>query len=321
MPITMTVERGNPLPWPIASVFTIVGAALIVYGFVDFDPIGGVTSGGADIILDVVAALLVIPAWFIAIAAFLRRLGTKDQAVAQANIPDELPEPPGHLDPAAVATIVHGGRPGASAVAGTVLSLAEHKLVTVTEFGPKTVVHVEKTGTSPSPTSELVLDDLRSRADSSGDVAGERIFPDRVGWWREYQSTARKLSVSNGTLTYRIPFIGLMILMIFTSTALGLVFFSRVPVFVGSILFANGIPHLLARVTGYKLSDDGRVERAKWLAFARYLHRQGSVKDVGPGGVVMWGPNLTYGVVLGQAPKVARALAPPGADQIGRAHV
>jgi hypothetical protein len=54
--------------------------------------------------------------------------------------------------------------------------------------------------------------------------------------------------------------------------------------------------------------------RARWAAFARFLRKEGSVHDVGAAGVVMWGPNLSYGVVLGEAPKAARELTPPGGD-------
>ena len=151
-------------------------------------------------------------------------------------------------------------------------------------------------------------------AGSKGDIEGPPIWKHHVTWWHSYREDARKAALSAGLLQFRIPFVGLMILMIFTSTALGLVFFSRMPVFIGSILFANGIPHLLARATGYRLSDQGQVMRAKWAAFARYLQKEGSVHDVGAAGIVMWGPNLSYGVVLGQAPKAAHELAPPGGD-------
>ena len=38
------------------------------------------------------------------------------------------------------------------------------------------------------------------------------------------------------------------------------------------------------------------------------------MRDVGPAAVAVWGPNLSYGVVLGQAPRTAEALTPPGDD-------
>jgi hypothetical protein len=309
--MTVTVSRGNPLPWPIAMLLTVVGAALIVIGFTVVDPLPG--FGGSDVILDVVAAFLVIPVWTIMILAVIRKaISTKPDVTA--GIPNELPEPPGNEDPAVVAVVVGEGSPSHRAVAGTILSLAHHKKIDINEFGPKIVITVPKDARSDLATDALVLDALHERADSKGAVEGPPIWKHHVSWWHSYRGEARKAALSAGLLQYRIPFVGLMILMIFTSTALGLVFFSRMPVFIGSILFANGIPHLLARATGYRLSDQGQVMRAKWAAFARYLRKEGSVHDVGAAGVVMWGPNLYYGVVLGEAPKAAHELAPPGGD-------
>ena len=241
--MTVTVSSGNPLPWPIAMLFTVVGAALIVIGFTVVPPMDGFS--GSDVILDVVAALLVIPVWTIMILVWIRKLFAPKPDVTQ-GIPDELPEPPGTEDPAVVAVVVGDGSPSQRAVAGTMLALAHHKAITINEFGPKIVVSVPSDASSAIPTDALVLDALRERADSKGDIAGPPIWKDHVSWWRSYRSEARKGALGAGLLQFRIPFVGLMILMIFTSTALGLVFFSRLPVFIGSILFANGIPHLLA---------------------------------------------------------------------------
>ena len=309
--MTVTVSSGNPLPWPFAMLFTVVGAALIVIGFTVVAPMEG--FGSSDVILDVVAAFLVIPVWLIAILAIVRKTFSAKPDVT-AGIPNELPEPPGDEDPAVVAVVVGDGSPSHRAVAGTILSLAQGKMITINEFGPKVMVTVPPDARSAVPTDALVLDALREHADSKGDIEGPPIWNHRVAWWHSYRGEARKAALGSGLLQFRIPFVGLMILMIFTSTALGLVFFSRLPVFIGSILFANGIPHLLARATGYRLSDQGQVMRAKWAAFARYLRKEGSVHDVGASGIVMWGPNLSYGVVLGEAPKAAHQLTPPGGD-------
>jgi uncharacterized membrane protein len=108
----------------------------------------------------------------------------------------------------------------------------------------------------------------------------------------------------------RIPFIGLMLVSIFTATGLALIFFWYIASFVGFILLANGLPHLIARASGYRLSATGIAERARWIAFGRYVHAHGSLRDVGPAGVAMWGPNLVYGVIVGEGDTAARMLAP-----------
>jgi uncharacterized membrane protein len=101
-----------------------------------------------------------------------------------------------------------------------------------------------------------------------------------------------------------------MIVMVFTATAFSLVFFERMPVFIGSILLANGLPHLVARGSGFRLTADGKRMRTAWRAYGRYLHRHGSFTDAGPAGVAVWGHNLAYGAVLGVADKAARPLTP-----------
>jgi hypothetical protein len=309
--MTVTVSSGNPLPWPFAMLFTVVGAALIVIGFTVVSPMEGFSS--SDVILDVVAGILVIPTWAIAILVMVRKLFTPKPDYA-AGVPDELPEPPGSDDPAVVAVLAGDGSPSQRAVAGTMLALAHRKAITINEFGPKIVVNVPPDARSAVLTDALVLGALHERADAKGDVEGPPIWKHHIGWWRTYRAEARKAALSSGLLQFRIPFVGLMLVMILTSTALGLVFFSRLPVFIGSILFANGIPHLLARATGYRLSGQGEQMRAKWAAFGRYLHKDGGLRDVGASGIVMWGPNLSYGVVLGEAPKAAHQLSPPGGD-------
>jgi uncharacterized membrane protein len=46
------------------------------------------------------------------------------------------------------------------------------------------------------------------------------------------------------------------------------------------------------------------------MAYRRFLQASGSLADVGPTGVAVWGHHLAYGVALGVAPVAERALTP-----------
>jgi ABC-type multidrug transport system fused ATPase/permease subunit len=316
MPVTVTVSRGNPLPAPIALLFSLVGAGLIVFGFVG--PVGEINmpddGSGADTILTVVAIALAGPALILYVLSLLRHLYRARPDVT-AGIPDELPEPPANHDPAIVGVLVGAGKPPRRSVAGTVLSLATRDALSINEYGEKIVITPKPNITPANEGEALVLSGLMERADEKGEVVGPPFWDGRVGWWRAFVRDARNRASAAGLLEARIPLVGLMVTLILVGTGLSLIFFWRIPVFVGLIIFVNGFPHLIARVSGYRLSDEGRRLRATWLAFARYLRNQGSLRDVGPAGVVMWGPNLVYGAVLGQAEKAARPLSPDADEE------
>jgi len=97
---------------------------------------------------------------------------------------------------------------------------------------------------------------------------------------------------------------------ILTATGFGIMFFDHTMVFIGSIIFANALPQLLSRVSGYHLTVEGAREKTQWAAFGRYLHEQRSFHDVGPAAIVIWGPNLAYGAALGEAPRASAVLTP-----------
>ena len=100
----------------------------------------------------------------------------------------------------------------------------------------------------------------------------------------------------------------------FTVVALSIPLFNPF-LLAGIVPFLIGITHATASLGGYRLSREGRELRAKWAAYARYLSAQGSVRDVGPAAVAVWGPNLAYGVVLGQAEQAARPLTPGATEE------
>jgi hypothetical protein len=309
------MSRGSPLPWPIALVLTVVGAALIVLGFTVIPAIPEMDGGFGNAVMVFIAGLIIVPTLLIALLVVLR--GTKrrradDEAVAA--VPQELPEPPTRDDAALVATVVGDGTASRRAVAGTILELAERGALDVEEYGPKLVISVSPRAAGATPEEALVLGSLRELADENGAVTGPPIWHGKVAWWRDFARGARTRALDAGLVQTRLPFVGLILFTVMIATAVAILFFWRTAVFVGCIVLANGFPHLVARASGFRLTTKGKVERAQWLAFGRHLGAHRSVRDVGPAAVAMWGPNLVYGVVLGEAPRAARPLTPEGDD-------
>ena len=303
------------LPAPIALLFTVVGAAFIVLGFTVIPPLDDMGGDFGNTILVFIAGLIIVPTLLITVVVLLRgskRRRADDEAVAV--VPRELPEPPTRDDAALVATVVGEGTASRRAVAGTVLELADRGVLDVQEYGSKLVISVPPRANGTTPEDALVLGSLRELADDSGAVTGPPIWHGKVAWWRDFARSARSRALTAGLVQTRLPFIGLILFTVMIATAVSMIFFSRTAVFVGCIVLANGFPHLIARASGFRLTTKGQVERAQWLAFGRHLRALRSVRDVGPAAVAMWGPNLVYGVVLGEAPRAARPLTPDGDD-------
>lgn len=314
MPVTVTMSRGNPLPWPIAVLLTIVGVVLIVLGFTVIPPLEGMGGDFGHTILVFIAGIIIVPTLLITLLVLVRgSRRRRSEAAAVDAVPRELPEPPAHDDAALVATVVGEGTPSRRAVAATVLALASRGVLTIEEYGPKLVITIPGSADGSTPEEVLVLASLRDRADH-GVVTGPPVWEEKVPWWPDFAKGARSRAVTAGFVETRVPFIGLMLVTIMIATAVSMIFFSRTAVFVGCIVLANGFPHLIARASGYRLTVTGRVERARWLAFGRHLRALRSVRDVGPAAIAMWGPNLVYGVVLGEASRAARPLTPDGDD-------
>jgi hypothetical protein len=314
--VRVTVQRGTPLPWPVALLFTVIGAALVVVGFTVVGKIEAPGGSGFGSFIDIVGLLLIVVSW-----AFYIRVHTKLRRIrraARVDAPRELAEPPGDGDPAVVGALVGEGKVPARAVAATILGLCDRGVVDVYESGERVVLELpdsQQRGDDLSPTDALVLDALRLEADRDGKLAGPPIWRVETDWWwGDYVRSARSRAVADGLVEPRIPLVGLMLVGIFTATGLALIFFWYIAAFVGLILLANGLPHLIARASGYRLSIEGVAARARWIAFGRYLHEQGSLREVGPGGVAIWGPYLVYGVLLGEAERAATVLTPDVED-------
>lgn len=306
MRVTVTASRGNPLPAPIAFLLTVVGAGLIVAGFTVVPPLPDFDS--SNVILEVVAGILVIPTWIIFILVMLRRLFRRDDVTG--DIPDEIDEAPSTHDASLVAVVIGDGQPGARAVAGTTIELAARNQLSINEYGERVVIDIDGDAKPKTDGERLVLDGLRAEIGPDGNVVGPPVWKEEIPWWREFVNDARKRAGAAGLVETRIPFVALMLVAVFTATAFSLVFFERMPVFIGSILLANGLPHLIARGSGYRLTDAGKRMRTAWRAHGRYLHRHHTLREAGPAGVAIWGRNLAYGAVLGVAEQAARPLTP-----------
>lgn len=310
MPVTVTVSRGNPLPWPIALLLTVVGAVLIVLGFTVVPEVEGMDNT----MLDVIAVLLAGPALLVFLVVMVRK-GWRDLRENPAEgVPAELPEPPGTDDPDVVGVLVGKGTPPRRAVAGVILALADRHEISIDEYGEQIVIDVAPDAAVHNQGESIVAEALAERADAQRRITGPPFWQGRVPWWRDFVRDARTRARAESLIDSTIPLVGTMVLLIIVGTAFSLIFFWRTPVFVGTILFVNGFPHLLARASGYRLTNAGIRRRAEWVAFARYLHAQRSFRDVGPSGVKVWGPNLVYGAVLGEADKAARPLTPDADD-------
>jgi hypothetical protein len=310
---SITVMRGNPLSVPWALLLAAVGGACIVLGFVL--PVGAEFPGGRvlDVILWTVAAIVALPGWLLAFV--ILRNTRRERRRPIAEVPDELAEPPSDHDPARIAVLVGEGRPNRRAIAGTMLELAHRGVLEIEEYGDRLVVRVRADAEPAGDRERLLLDGLRENADPSGDIVGPPIWKRPVRWWRTFARDARNQAMTEGLVDAAIPFVAFTIAFTFTAVGVSFALFERVLVFVGIIPFAIGITHALGNVGGYKLTHAGRELRARWAAYARYLAEQGSLRDVGPAAVAIWGPNLAYGAVLGQAERAAVPLTPGATEE------
>jgi len=312
--ITVSVGNGGrPLPWPAAVAFTVVGIAMVVYG-ISLGPIV-VPGEGTGVFPVWVAVLIVVLLWAVYVVTAVKSSRARREVVGATSVPRTLDEPPAAVDPATVAVLVGRGRVPAVAVAATTLGLVERGAIDIHEVGGGVVVSFDPSprigGIGLAPTDSIVLHALAARRDAvTGDVQGPPLWEDAESWWTSYARAARAQAIASGWLELRLPLVGLMIVSIVTATVIGLAIFWYTLAFIGTILLANGIPHLLARAGGYRLSAEGRVRRAEWLAFGRGLRERGGLAQAGPGAVSVWGPYLVYGVLVGAGPRAARALTP-----------
>jgi hypothetical protein len=247
--------------------------------------------------------------WFFVGIGLLRRLHQRRHIVGK--VPDHVSDPPTAADPAVVAVLEGEGHPARAAVAGTVLALAQRKALDLEAYGDRLVVKVPLRTTGTNGSEEIVLDALRSEASDEGVIEGPPVWRKHAGWWRGFRRDAIRRARASGLATRWMPLAPLSGALIVTGVSFSVFFFTN-PVLYFVIVFGVQIlGFVISFFSGWTLTNQGWRDRALWHAFARYMKDQGRLdQDVGPEGVVVWGPYLVYGSVLGEAHAAARPLTP-----------
>ena len=144
-----------------------------------------------------------------------------------------------------------------------------------------------------------------------GEIDGPPLWKAPADWWPSLKADARRRAVSAG-LAVRAASSRLVLL----AAALTLIAFWLIK-YVGSpfVFFwlAVLLPILAGVATvrlGYGLTAEGRQLRARWAEFASHLAQSKDLADAPAAAVVVLGPNLVYGTVLGVARDAASDLTP-----------
>jgi Predicted membrane protein (DUF2207) len=242
------------------------------------------------------------------VVGVMRRLRERRRLVS--DVPREITDPPTADDPAIVAVLNGEGTPAKEAIAGTILALAQRKALDLQEYGAKVVMKIPST-TSPANASEgYVLEALRAEATPEG-VVESPLWRKRARWWRAFRRDVIKRARDDALVKKWLPLAPLSAALITTGIGISLFFFTNPVVYFIIIFGVQFIGYVISFVSGYTLTNKGWRQRALWRGFARYIAHQGKLdKDVGPAGVVVWGPYLVYGAVLGEAHGAAKPLTP-----------
>lgn len=261
-------------------------------------------------------SLLMVVQWY--------RLQTSDRRAReryQATFPDQVADPPDGYDPAVVALLLADARKlDQDAVAGTVLDLAHRKVITIDGYGPdRWVVKVPAGAKGDLSHEQIVVEALRAQA-PTGEVVGPPLWSDKQpGWWRSYRASVFKRAKEQDLVRrrFRILYVGPFAAGIVCATwPLWATQSTLWIVPVASI--ALGLVFALPLGGGFEPTLKGVKSAGYWKAFGRYTAEQGHWDDVGPAGVVVWGPYLAYGTVLGTCPLATAQLAPRGGHERAR---
>ena len=247
--------------------------------------------------------------WTIFGLGVLRRLHQRQQLVD--DVPDHLSDPPTQADPAVVAVLEGEGSPSRPAIAGTVLALAQRKALDIQKYGDKLVVKVPLTTTANNESERIVLEALRREATPDGVIEGPPVFREHATWWRGFKRDAIKQARTMGLVTRWMPLAPLSGAIVTTAVGAAFFFLTNPAAYAAIIIGTQFLASIISFIGGYTLTNQGWRHRALWHVFAKYIHDQGKLdKDVGPEGVVVWGPYLVYGAVLGEAHAASRPLLP-----------
>jgi hypothetical protein len=247
--------------------------------------------------------------WTIVAVGLITRLCERKRVVG--DVPATLSDPPADDDPAVVAVLDGEGRPAKEAVAGTILALAQRKELEIQQYGSKVVVKVPPTTVGENPSEQSVLEALRANATDEGVVEGPPVLRTSSRWWRGFRHDATRRAKHKGYITRWLPLAPLSGAIVTTAVGIGIFFLDQPGVYAAIVIGTEMIAWAVSFVGGYTLTNKGWRQRALWRSFARYIDRQGKLdKDVGPAGVVVWGPYLVYGAALGEARGAAKPLTP-----------
>jgi apolipoprotein N-acyltransferase len=142
-------------------------------------------------------------------------------------------------------------------------------------------------------------------------IEGPRVWRSRIAWWRGFRRDAVNRARETGLATRWMPLAPLSGALIGTGVGAGFFVFTDPLAYLAIIVGVQILSVAVSLVSGWTLTDKGWRERALWHSFARYIRQQGKIdRDVGPEGVVVWGPYLVYGAVLGEAHGAAAPLTP-----------
>ena len=308
--LEVTFMRGNPMPWPAALGCTVGGAICMVLGYTvvpSFDPPGG------DVLTYVIAAVVMVPIVGVALLVLFADRGAAD-AADDVDVPDELDAPPSDDDPALVAVVVGEGQPSSRAIAGTILDLAMHDAVDVSEHGDRVVLSLRSGARPRARPNDSCWRTCEAgptrRATSSGRPSGRarRRSGVRIGSTRG-PARSRRSSSSHGSRSSRSrwcswscsarspssPSGASSCSSVRSSWRTGSPTSSRAPA-------ATGSPRRVA-------SNVAGGSRSVGTCSAR-----GACATSDRRRIAIWGPNLVYGVLVGQADRVAAVLSP----EVGR---
>lgn len=262
----------------------------------------------------VVAALaLTIPGmlWLIVLVMLILRLRRLAQPLPDTPRYEE--EPPSEHDPAVVSVLVSGGKPGPEAVAGAILALANRGDIEMQDLPGEAFRLTVKDTAIGTGADGLLLATLRTlQVEARGHIDAPPLWKRRFGLWASFRKDALRRAEVAGLVEQFVSTRVAIAAIIMTVLGLGALYSPWGP----GIFFSFAIPLLIVSIVatlrfGYDLSYPGRILQARWLGYARHLRERTSIDQAPPAGVVVWGPALVYGAVLGVAPEAARLLSPP----------
>ncbi len=246
--------------------------------------------------------------WRLVIAARVLNAEQPDAPIER----DAAFSPPSDLEPAVVAVLVGGtGRGARSAVAATLLALAERGVIQIDGIDSQRYTLTIPPGARGNEFEEVVLSELRPQGQrtATATLTGPPL------WGAGGASVERRLAIVAGSAarTARLVRVTLTAWVLVPASLM-----MGVAAIVGSggsswlawtMTLVGPLVAVVAMVlTGTSLTAKGRDEREKWLAYGSWLRANSQLHEVGAPGIATWGEPLVHAAVLGAAPAAAAVL-------------